>query len=39
MTAHQGFLTSDALGNIANTTINNILDIFEKGKCENNLVK
>ncbi|RXJ71981.1 2-hydroxyacid dehydrogenase [Veronia nyctiphanis] len=34
-TGHQAFLTEEALGNIAETTLNN-LAMFEKGKCSGN---
>ncbi len=38
VTAHQAFLTKDALNNIAETTVNNILSCFEKdGICDNEL--
>ena len=37
VTSHQAFLTEEALSNIAETTINNILEFFEKGKCVNEL--
>ncbi len=35
VTSHQAFLTEEALSNIAETTVSNILDFFETGKCEN----
>ncbi len=35
VTSHQAFLTEEALENIAETTVNNIIDITEKGICEN----
>lgn len=35
VTSHQAFLTEEALSNIAETTINNIIDISTKGMCEN----
>lgn len=35
VTSHQAFLTEEALENIAETTVNNIIDIVETGKCEN----
>ena len=38
VTSHQAFLTSEALEAIAKTTVSNILDIFEKDSCENELV-
>lgn len=37
VTSHQAFLTEEALSNIAETTVENILDIFQKGSCENEL--
>lgn len=37
LTSHQAFLTSDALDNIASTTVENILEFFEKGYCKNEL--
>ncbi len=37
VTSHQAFLTNEALGNIAETTINNIKDIFDKGASQNEL--
>ena len=38
VTSHQAFLTDDALNNIADTTVNNILSYFEKdGICDNEL--
>lgn len=38
VTSHQAFLTEDALNNIAETTVNNILSFFEKdGVCDNEL--
>ena len=38
VTSHQAFLTEEALGNIAETTVNNILSFFEgDGICENEL--
>ena len=38
VTSHQAFLTEDALNNIAETTVNNILSYFEKdGVCDNEL--
>ena len=38
VTSHQGFLTEEALDNIAETTVNNILSYFEKnGICDNEL--
>ena len=37
VTSHQAFLTEEALENIAETTVNNLVDLFEKGQCENEL--
>ncbi len=38
VTSHQAFLTEEALNNIAETTVNNILSYFEKdGACDNEL--
>ena len=37
VTSHQAFLTEEALANIAETTVSNIVTFFEKGKCENEL--
>lgn len=38
VTSHQAFLTEEALNNIAETTVNNILSFFEKdGVCDNEL--
>ena len=38
VTSHQAFLTEEALNNIAETTVNNILSCFNKdGMCENEL--
>ena len=38
VTSHQAFLTEEALKNIAETTVNNILSFFEKdGVCDNEL--
>ncbi len=38
VTSHQAFLTEEALSNIAETTMNNILSCFEKdGMCDNEL--
>lgn len=37
VTSHQAFLTEEALSNIAETTVGNIKEFFEKGKCENEL--
>ena len=38
VTSHQAFLTNEALSNIAETTIKNITDYFEKGTCENQVI-
>ncbi|MBR5766031.1 MAG: 2-hydroxyacid dehydrogenase [Lachnospiraceae bacterium] len=35
VTSHQAFLTKEALKNIANTTLDNISEYFETGKCAN----
>lgn len=35
VTSHQAFLTEEALANIAETTVNNIKEFFDTGKCEN----
>lgn len=35
VTSHQAFLTEEALSNIAETTVKNILDYLELGRCEN----
>lgn len=37
VTSHQAFLTEEALENIAETTVQNIVDYFESGKCRNEL--
>ena len=37
VTSHQGFLTREALENIANTTLQNIKQFFEEGRCDNEL--
>lgn len=37
VTSHQGFLTEEALSNIAETTVSNIVEFFEKGYSENEL--
>ena len=38
VTSHQAFLTEEALHNIAETTVNNILSFFENdGICDNEL--
>ena len=35
VTSHQAFLTKEALSNIADTTLNNIREFFEKDTCSN----
>lgn len=35
VTSHQAFLTEEALSNIAETTVNNIVDIMTVGRCDN----
>ena len=37
VTSHQAFLTDEALSNIAETTVSNIVTYFETGMCENEL--
>ena len=37
VTSHQAFLTEEALENIAETTVKNLVDFFEKGECRNEL--
>ncbi len=37
VTSHQAFLTEEALSNIAEATVNNILEFMEKGECPNEL--
>ena len=37
VTSHQAFLTEEALENIAETTVQNIVDISTKGQCPNEL--
>ncbi len=37
VTSHQAFLTEEALSNIAETTIRNITEFFDTGKCENEI--
>ncbi len=39
VTSHQAFLTEEALDNIARTTVDNIVDIFERGECEHELCR
>ena len=35
VTSHQAFLTKEALTNIANTTLTNISDYLDTGRCDN----
>ena len=37
VTSHQAFLTEDALENIAETTVNNLITFFNKNECPNEL--
>jgi D-lactate dehydrogenase len=37
VSSHQAFLTEEALSNIAETTVNNLLALFETGACKNEL--
>jgi len=37
VTSHQAFLTEEALSNIAETTVQNIVDMIEEEQCENEL--
>lgn len=37
VSSHQAFLTEEALSNIAETTVRNIVTLFETGQCENEL--
>ncbi len=37
VTSHQAFLTEEALSNIAQTTVQNIVEIFENDQCPNEL--
>ena len=37
VTSHQAFLTEEALSNIAQTTVQNIVDILSNGQCANEL--
>ena len=37
VTSHQAFLTEEALENIAETTVKNLVEFFEKGECRNEL--
>lgn len=38
VTSHQAFLTEEALNNIAETTVSNIIEYFDKGECKNQLI-
>ncbi len=37
VSSHQAFLTEEALSNIAETTVNNLVSLFENGQCSNEL--
>jgi D-lactate dehydrogenase len=37
VTSHQAFLTEEALSNIAETTVNNIVELTQHGQCQNEL--
>ncbi|MBE6633172.1 MAG: 2-hydroxyacid dehydrogenase [Ruminococcaceae bacterium] len=37
VTSHQAFLTEEALSNIAETTVKNLVSFFQNGQCENEL--
>lgn len=37
VTSHQAFLTEEALSNIAETTVNNIIEFFKNNQCANEL--
>ena len=37
VSSHQAFLTEEALANIAETTVENIVSMLEKGQCPNEL--
>ena len=37
VSSHQAFLTEEALSNIAEVTVNNLLEFFSSGRCENEL--
>lgn len=37
VTSHQAFLTEEALSNIAETTVNNLLSFFKYSQCENEI--
>ena len=38
VTSHQAFLTEEALSNIAQTSVENILELFNTGKCKNEVL-
>lgn len=38
VTSHQAFLTKEALDAIALTTVSNLISLFERGSCENELI-
>lgn len=38
VSSHQAFLTEEALENIAETTVKNIVEIIENGKCDNEIL-
>lgn len=38
VTSHQAFLTEEALANIAQTSIENIIEFFDTGKCKNEVI-
>ena len=37
VSSHQAFLTEEALSNIAETTVNNLVSVFRDGQCPNEL--
>ena len=37
VTSHQAFLTEEALDNIAKTTVDNLVELFNRGQCPNEL--
>ena len=37
VSSHQAFLTEEALANIAQTTVQNLTDLMERGQCQNEL--
>ena len=39
VTSHQAFLTEEALSNIAETTVENIVTFFQTGECQNEIAK